>query len=278
MRPSEKRRNPYLDKIFRYALHSRSELSNFVLISILYSIIISFNDWGVYSFSFFTGLGNLAISFVVVLISFGLYQLVQRWYSAHRGYQPEHKVWAPGIIISIILLIVTNGGVPMLASTGVFIHHLAVQRLGTFRYGENLKILGPIALLGLLSATFIAGISRVLLDNYSWTPIASYILEQFFYYNIVFLLWNILPIPPLDGSRIFFWSRLQYVFWFSGIGAYLLVLNFAGISSIIIAMITAFTLLALYYYFYEQYWWNPQNVDLKSSLMNESRKKKLGVR
>src|SRR3989338_2106920 len=184
--PSEKRRNPYLDKILRYMPFEWHEWRAFIFLSFLYAFILSFDDWGKYAFSFWTGIGNLILSLGVVLLSHGAHHYAQRWYSAHRGYKPEHTIWVPGIIIALIVMILTNGKLMMFAATGIFIQHLAVQRLGTFRYGENVKVLGPIALMGLLSTGILAAIARILLDSTSWTPVAEYMLTQLWIFNITY--------------------------------------------------------------------------------------------
>ncbi len=260
MRPSEKRRNPYLDKILRHSPPDMGQVRTFFVLSFVLAFILSSNDWGVNAFSLVTGLGNLIISFFVVLLSYGAHNAVQRWYAAHRGYQPEHLPWIPGIILGLILALLSNGNILFLAASGITIHHLTVQRLGTFRYGVNVHILGKIALLGLLTTAIIAGIAKTILLTTNLTSLPLYFFTKLYTFNLLFLIWNALPLPPLDGSRFFYWSRMNYVFWSMGALTYFLLLSF-GIRSLLLSFIVALIALALYYTFYERHWWNPSGVD-----------------
>jgi len=54
--------------------------------------------------------------------------------------------------------------------------------------------------------------------------------------DLIYALCNLLPIPPLDGSRILFWSRLFYVFLFGSIAGYLVLVKL-GIFSYIWALL-----------------------------------------
>ena len=85
----------------------------------------------------------------------------------------------------------------------------------------------------------------MLKTNLEWVPTAlNYLYQLLFYgvfYNLAFMLFNLLPVPPLDGSRIFyaflppkalFWVQRheQYFFW--GILGIFVVCSFLNISII----------------------------------------------
>ena len=72
--------------------------------------------------------------------------------------------------------------------------------------------------------------------------ISNPLIDKLIIFNIAYALCSLLPIPPLDGSRIFYGSRMFYVFLTSfaiiislllfsgiGIGISLLLSFFAGI-------------------------------------------------
>ena len=79
----------------------------------------------------------------------------------------------------------------------------------------------------------------------SWIPTAiyyfNYILYLGVYYNIAFMIFNLIPIPPLDGSRILYaflpmkalmwFQRYERYFFWGLLGAFL-ILSFRGISII----------------------------------------------
>ena len=66
--------------------------------------------------------------------------------------------------------------------------------------------------------------------------------------NMLFIVFNILPIPPMDGFYILYNSRMYYAFWFGFfIIACLLSYVFGWIFSIIAALILAAVLAVGYY-------------------------------
>jgi Zn-dependent protease len=65
---------------------------------------------------------------------------------------------------------------------------------------------------------------------------ASATLHTYFVFNLAFAAWNMLPIPPLDGSRIIFDSRLVYAFLFGSFVGYA-ILAWLQIYSFIFALI-----------------------------------------
>ena len=66
-----------------------------------------------------------------------------------------------------------------------------------------------------------------------------------------------LPIPPLDGSKIFFGGRLLYIFGLAGIVAagVLLYANIAVWIAVISSFLIAVVLWLLYYIFFEKDYW-----------------------
>lgn len=79
----------------------------------------------------------------------------------------------------------------------------------------------------------------------SWIPTAiyyfNYILYLGVYYNIAFMIFNLIPIPPLDGSRILYaflpmkalmWFQRYERYFFWGLICVFIVLSFRNISLI----------------------------------------------
>lgn len=92
--------------------------------------------------------------------------------------------------------------------------------------------------------------------NIEWLPTAlSYLYEILYlgvFYNLAFMLFNLIPVPPLDGSRILyaflppkalFWVQRheQYFFW--GILGIFMLFSFLDVSIISIAVHFIMTLL-----------------------------------
>ena len=97
-----------------------------------------------------------------------------------------------------------------LAPGGIVFHHMATHRLGWFRYGVNQMETGWSLTYGVFSVVFLAIIFKLLLFVFP----SSAFLYKLMIVGLWFAFFMMLPIPPLSGLAIFFWSRLIYAFAF----------------------------------------------------------------
>jgi len=98
-----------------------------------------------------------------------------------------------------------------------------------------------------------------------WGPLASIILatifktieiyflgqnllfHNIFVFNLAYAVCQMLPIPPLDGHFMFYWSRPWYIFIFAIVFSYTILAIWANLYSWIIAFI--FGIIATFIYF-----------------------------
>ncbi len=238
----------YLDKLNRYFWFSKEELLNFIIVVIGLSIIYSWTGWGAQTFSATAGFSNLTKAIILVGITVFVHHTGQRMTALSLGFKAENRIWWYGIIAGLLLVMISNGKIVFLAATGTTIYLLPAHRLGAFRYGPNITSISKICLAGPLLNIFFSA----LVKSIEWAGMISPTLgNQLFTLNIAYAAWNLLPIPPLDGAKVYYNSRLTYVFLFGTITAYVLMVYFLSIYSYIIALLIGAIVWLLYYIIFE---------------------------
>ena len=133
------------------------------------------------------------------------------------------------------------------------VHHLAGHRLGWFRYGINYWAIALIAFAGPLASILFA-IAFKFIGGY----VSNALIQKVIIFNISYAVFSMLPIPPLDGSKIYFGARMLYAFGISGIvaAAVLLYINIAIWIAVLSSFLIAVILWLLYYIFFEKDYWS----------------------
>ncbi|MBI5065775.1 hypothetical protein HZA97_06060 [Candidatus Woesearchaeota archaeon] len=227
---------------------NNKEKISFLLVVLVLSFIYSFKEWGSGDFaSIFTGLTNWVVSFFIVGISVLVHHLTQKVTAAIRGFKVEHKLWWNGLVVGLLAVVLTNGRFMFFSAAGMFIT-TTKYRLGYKRQAIDLYDYGKIALWGPASNIFLGAT----LLTWSWIlGFHSGIIDKIFTFNVLYAFYNLLPFPPLDGSRMFVASRINYIFVMSSYSAYLALIFILHVYSFIWATIAAYVILILYYYFVE---------------------------
>lgn len=241
----------YKARLKSYFWFTKRELYDLAFLVFFFALIFSFNKWGLETFDFITGIKNLVLAIFLVGISVLLHHVVQRLFAIYFGYKPEQRIWWLGIILGLILVIFSNGRLMVFAGSYVMIHMHTALRLGKFRYGPSIKTLGFVAMFGPLANLLFAGLLKAI--N---TSIGSPVLDSLIGFNFMLAVYNALPWPPLDGSKMFFGSRLAYAFFLGIIVSFLVlvyVLGFSLMFSLIIALLLGIISWIVFYLAFERY-------------------------
>ncbi len=238
----------FKDVVQRYFKFTQEELRGLIVSILILTFIVAYND-GSATFE----LTHWALNFLQGLLIMTATVLVMQ--AGHRltglvlGFRVEYKIWWNGLIIGLVAALLSRGKLWILAPGGIFLHHMAIHRLGWMRYGINVKALGLTALMGPVFNIIFGAIAKTIA---LWFPNAAFVpvLNKVFFINIIFAVYNLIPIPPLAGSRFLYYSRMFYAFIFGFIGSYIL-LAFLGVYSFIYSIIIGFIVYALFYIFYE---------------------------
>ena len=234
-------------KIRDYFRFSNEEIRALLLTILTAAFILSFRQWGETTFDFSVGIRNFFNAFLIVTLSLLVKVSVQKIYSLHIGYKMEYQFWLTGILISIFLCFLTNGWLPFLALGGFVVTMLPGHRLGFFRYNINYFSIGIIAVMGPLANLGLA----IFFKMFSWLP--SPLIATAIKFNVLIAIFSMLPIPPMDGSKILYAARPFYVFCLAGIiTAGLLTLLVNSIPLIVLGgFLMAIFFWAYYFFTYE---------------------------
>lgn len=234
----------YADKVQRYFGFTFIEARNIIASIIVIGFMYGFNDgqaeWNMVYWSY-----NMIVSMAIVAVTMLVFQAGQRFAALSAGYRVEYQIWWPGLILALIITFIARGHIWIPIAGGMYIHHMAGHRLGFFRYGLNMLDNGIIATCGPL-ACVIFGTLLKQLANWFGPETGVPIIDKIYWFCLVFALINMLPIPPLAGSKLMYNSRLPYVFIFAFLLVYVILAAF-HFYSWILALIGAFILWLAYY-------------------------------
>ena len=173
----------------------------------LRDILISWLALSVAFMFLFEGVGiqnikTLPSYLFIVAVSFLSHELGHRQVARKHGLQANYKMWPEGLILALIFsmfhfLIAAPGAVVI--RQGIFI--------GTRRKLREISL--KISIAG-VAVNIVLGL--FLLIAYFFTGIS--ILRLAAYINIWFAIVNLLPIPPLDGSKVLYYNSKIWVLVF----------------------------------------------------------------
>lgn len=240
----------YFDKLNRYFWFQKDELTGFLITVLVLAFIFSFDKWGDKQFDAVVGMFNLFIAVIIVAMSVFVHHAAQRLAALSQGFRAEHILWWQGLTFASLIALFTNGRLKFLPGSALMIHHLPVHRLGFFRYGPKFETFATIATVGPVANLALAAFSRF----FVMLGFETGFFADLYYFNLVFAVYNLLPFPPLDGSRIFYASRLLYAFVFSAILGYILLALTIGVRSYILAAFIGAIVWFLFYFYFEREW------------------------
>lgn len=243
----------WFDKIQRYTRFKPRELKAAILSILVIAFAISFRKWGIgKEVDFGYGLINLLGAILIVGVAFFGRTVLQKIVALGADYQAEYKMWSFGLLFALLLVFLTNGRLWFLIPGGIIIHYMPGHRIGWVRYGLNYFGVGVISLAGPIANIILAMIFRTLFEVFK-----IQLFQTAFFLNLIWAVWTILPIPPGDGSRMFFGSRLVYMFGFAIVvsSAILLYSKIPIFITIPVSFIIAWIWWLIYYVVWERFNW-----------------------
>lgn len=240
------------DKIKRYYKFTHHELRGLITAILLIAFIISFNEWGTASFDLTAGLYNLFNAILIVALSILIHDAGQRIWALAIGYRLEYKMWGFGLLAAMIIAFVSNGNFWLIVPSGFLLHHLAGHRLGFFRYGINYFGQAMVALAGPLFTLMLVILLKIL-SAFSPNPL----IYKAIIFNVIYSITSLLPIPPLDGSKIYFGSRMLYAFALPAIvvASIMMIVSIPILLALTLSFLVGIVLWLTYYISFERKAW-----------------------
>lgn len=244
----------WFDKISRYYKLKPRELKGIVYSILVIAFAISFGKWGIgEEVDIGYGIVNLIGALIIVTITFFGRLYLQKIVALGADYRAEYKPWTFGLMLGLIFAFLSNGKLWFLIPGGIIVNYMKGHRLGWVRYGLNVFGIGVISLAGPIGNILLAMIFRTLFEIFQ-----IQLFHTAFILNLVWALWNILPIPPADGSRMFYGSRMVYMYGLAVVvsSSILLYSSINIIITIFASFLLAWLWWLIYYIVYERFVWN----------------------
>lgn len=240
------------DKIVKYYKFTAYEIRGLLVSILAIAFIISFKEWGTASFDFKTGLFNLFNSILIVALSILVHDMGQRLWGLAIGYRIEFRMWTFGIIAALIAAFLSNGNIWLIVPGGFMVHLLAGHRLGWFRYNINYLGQGLVALAGPVFSLMLIILLK-LIGIFTYNPL----IQKAIVFNVIYAITSLIPIPPLDGSKIYFGSRMLYAFSVPVIviSTILLAVDVPLFISLVMSFLAGIVLWLIYYISIERKIW-----------------------
>lgn len=133
---------------------------------------------------------------VIVIVAFLLHEMAHKFAARRFNMVAFYKMWPQGILFGLIFMIL---GLKFVAPGAVVIHAYRFARWG-FR---KPRVLTGTAELGLIA---LAGPATNLFFAVIFTFFDGFLFTQLALINGWLALFNLLPVPPLDGSKVVAWK------------------------------------------------------------------------
>lgn len=191
----------------------RDLIISFIVIALGFTILYSNGDYS-----------HITLIFPIVMIGVGVgfifHELGHKFVAMHYGYYAEYELWPTGLLIALAS---SFFGFIFAAPGAVVIYSNGMEE----KTNGIISIAGPIVniILGLIFFLILGS-----LGNFAYTEtgaIVYLICVLGTRINFFLAAFNLLPIPPLDGSKVMAWSVPVWLITFAI--AAILVLFFGGI-------------------------------------------------
>ena len=144
-------------------------------------------------------IGNIIVMLIAVGTGFILHELAHKYVAIHYGAHAEFRAWRHGLILAIAMALFA--GFVFAAPGAVYVSGRSI----TVKQNGHISLAGP-----LTNLITVMGFG-LLLAILNPTEFITTILVTAMYVNFFLAAFNLIPIFPLDGSKVFMWNKTAWV-------------------------------------------------------------------
>lgn len=142
---------------------------------------------------------DFLLMFPVLLAGVGsgfvLHELAHKFVAMRYGAFARYRMWESGLLLALLMAVVSRGAFVFAAPGAVYIYSPYITR----KQDGLISIAGPLT-------NLVVGLLFVLFAAVSPIPYLTLMAASAASINFFLGFFNMLPVPPLDGSKVFAWN------------------------------------------------------------------------
>jgi Zn-dependent protease len=196
---------------------SRTEIAHLLIAMLVLTTAFSFTLSPLYRFNLRTFLAAIPMSFLGIFTAFFVHELSHKFMAQRYGLWSEFRMYPLGLALSLFLGIFTGY---------VFAAPGAVMFRGETRPFETGRIAAAGPLANIITAAVTYPLSVWFIDSSVSSFSLGGIIVFVCFVNAFLATFNLLPLGPLDGRKVFQWNEIAWFLLFTA-AVLLVVLNFS---------------------------------------------------
>lgn len=180
---------------------TKKEIKDIIYSTLALGFIFSIGQGGVFG-AIRDPVGYLSGAILITIIvglSFIPHELMHKFTAMRYRAYAQYEMWKTGLLFALALAIITNGRFIFAAPGAVVIYTRYRDAYGTHNIRLTRRQNGFISSAGVIANLVIAGIFLLVAPG-------NALARSIIHINAFLAMFNLLPIPPLDGSKVMWWS------------------------------------------------------------------------